>query len=226
MPWMRLHQLAPRFVAVVLAGAAVAGAGGRPADHSYGTPAPAPSVPGGYVTVVTSQSVTSAGGKIGPVSAGGLSVTLTVPAGAFSGTVQITLTAPDMAAIGNAGFSNDKAIGGVGVLIQQNGSKYNGTFAKPLVLTMASPSINSLCVVVRWSGTAFVAESGAIVRAGSATVAFDKDPDFAVLAQGAIPGATTPATGKPFLGEEILAGLLLLLGIGGLVCAVRRRTAT
>jgi hypothetical protein len=228
MPWMRRRQLAWRLAMVTLAGTAVcvASAGGARADRGYGPPAPATEVPGGYYTVVTSQTVTSAGGKIGPVSVGGLSVTLTVPAGAFSDTVQITLTGPNVAGIGDAGFSSCKAVGGVGVLVQQNGSKYSGKFAKPLTLSMASGSINALSVVVRWNGTAFVTESGATVRSGSATVSVVQDPNFAVLAPSAIPGATKAATGKPFLGEEILAGILLLLGISGLAAALRWRAVT
>ena len=73
-------------------------------------------------------------------------------------------------------------------------------------------------------------ESGATLAAGSATVTFDRDPNFAVLAPtgtaaSGIPGATGASTGKPFLGEGILAGLLLLLGAAGLSYARRRRTS-
>jgi hypothetical protein len=73
-----------------------------------------------------------------------------------------------------------------------------------------------------------VTESSATVTAGSATVTFDSDPNFAVLAPTgtatcAVPGATGATTGKPFLGEGILAGLLLLLGATGLGYARRRR---
>jgi hypothetical protein len=73
-----------------------------------------------------------------------------------------------------------------------------------------------------------VTESSATVTAGLATVSFDSDPNFAVLASAgtaasAIPGATGATTGKPFLGEGIAAALLLLLGVAGLGYARRRR---
>ena len=48
-------------------------------------------------------------------------------------------------------------------------------------------------------------------------------PDAAGAARTAIPGATSAATGKPLLGEGILAGVLLLLGASGLAFARRRR---
>ena len=37
-----------------------------------------------------------------------------------------------------------------------------------------------------------------------------------------IPGATSAQTGKPLLGEGILAGMLLLLGVGGLAYTLRQ----
>jgi hypothetical protein len=230
MRWKHMHKLG-RMMAIATLGSAVlvvANAGGALAAVGYGPPGPPPPpVPGGYSVVVTSQTVIGpAGGTIGPVNINGVAVTLTIPAGAFPVPVQITLTAPDLAAIGTAGFFGHSAVAGVGIQVQENGSPYPGTFLKPLTLTMSSSSITSSSIVVVWNGTAFVAESAATVTAGSATVSFDSDPDFAVLAPsgtGAIPGATTAATGKPFLGEGILAGLLLLLGATGLGYARRRR---
>ena len=40
-----------------------------------------------------------------------------------------------------------------------------------------------------------------------------------------VPGATRAGTGKPLLGEGILAGTLLLAGTGGIAYVRRRRTA-
>ncbi len=225
MGWMRLRQLATRLVVVMLASAIMAGAGvgGTRANPGFDPPEHALAVPGGYDTVVTSQTVTSAGGTIGPVSVNGTPVTLKVPAGAFSDQLQFTLTAPDLAHVGDAGFRGYTAVGGVGVLVKMNGSKYQGTFAKQLTLSVVSQSINSLSVVVMWSGTAFVAQQDAKVRSGTATVRFDSDPDFAVLASAKIQGATSAGTGKPLLGEEILAAALVLLGFSGLAYGLRSR---
>ncbi len=232
--WTRMRALGPRMAIVVLGGAAtfVLGAGGALATASYGPPSPAaPVVPGGYTAVVISQTFGPAGGTLGPVRVNGIMTTLTVPAGAFPVTVQITLTAPDLAAVGGAGFAGHRAVAGVGVQVQENGLSYPGTFLKSLTLTMSSSSIIASSIVVVWNGSVFVAESAATVAGGSASVSFDSDPNFAVLAPtggatGAIPGATAATTGKPFVGEGILAGVLLLLGATGLAVARRHRTGS
>ena len=209
----------------------VTGAGGALASTGYGPPAPGvPAVPGGYSAVVTSQTIGTVGGKVGPVSVDGITTTLTVPAGAFPVSVQITLTAPNLAAVGGAGFAGHRAVAGVGIQVQKHGAAYPGTFLKPLTIIMSSSSITTSSVVVVWNGSVFVTESGATLAAGSATVTFNRDPNFAVLsptgtASSTIPGATGATTGKPFLGEAILAGLLLLLGAAGLGYARCRRTA-
>src|ERR1700733_1461729 len=100
MRWTQMRKLGPRAAIVMLGSTAlaVAAAGGALASTGYGPPGPAaPTVPGGFSAVVTSQTIGPAGGKIGPVSVDGVTTTLTVPAGAFPGPVQITLTAPDLA---------------------------------------------------------------------------------------------------------------------------------
>jgi len=200
-------------------------------SHGYGPPSrPVAAAPGAFTAVVTSRTITPAGGVIGPLTINGISVTLTIPPGAFPVSVQITLTAPNLAAIGNAGFTGFSAMGGVGIQVEVNGSPYPGTFLKPVTLSTKSPSITSSSIVVVWNGHAFVTETNATVGTGGATVSFDTDPDFAVLsptgaAVAPISGATTPVTGEPFLGEGIAAGVLLLLGVSGLVLVVRRRRA-
>ena len=79
------------------------------------------------------------------------------------------------------------------------------------------------------ASTTFVTETDATVTSGVAVVRFDTDPDFAVLSptktmrRAPIPGATRPVTGKPLLGEGILAGALLMLGASGIVVGCRRR---
>jgi hypothetical protein len=206
---------------------AAAGVPARPLP--YGPTAPVATAPGGFAAVVTSRTIGPAGGTI-TVTVDGVDVTLTVPPGAFPVPVQITVTAPDLAAIGNAGFAGLFAVGGVGIQVQENGSPYPGTFLKPVTLSMQSSGITSSSVVVVWNGTAFVTDSSATVTAGSATVSFDSDPNFAVLspsgtARAPIAGATTPMTGEPFLGEGIVAGVLLLLGAAGLTAVIRRRRA-
>jgi hypothetical protein len=235
MYWTRVHTFGRRFAVVTLGSAAmlVVGAGGALAAGGYGPPAPVvPPAPGGFSAVVTSQTIGAGGGQVGPVTVDGVPTTLTVPAGAFTAAVQITLTAPSLAGVGTGGLTGHHAVAGVGVQVTQDGSTYAGHFLKPLTLTMSSSSITSACTVVVWNGAAFVA-AGGTAGAGTATVSFDNDPSFAVLApaSSAVPpvapiaGATGPKTGEPFLGEGILAGVLLLLGMAGLGFVLRRQRA-
>jgi hypothetical protein len=203
----------------------------RPAEaaSNYGPPPPPTGVapPGGYSDVITSQTITPAGGTIGPVVVDGATVTLVIPAGAFPVSVQITITAPNLLAVGDAGTAGYRVVAGVGIQVQEHGSAYRGTFLKPLTLTIRSSSITSSSVVVIWNGTAFVTETDATVASGVAVVRFDTDPDFAVLAplttaEAPIPDATKSVTGKPLAGEGILAGALVVLGVSGLAVGCRK----
>lgn len=200
------------------------------AASNYGPPPPPPGVspPGGFSDVITSQTITPAGGTIGPIVVDGAIITLVIPAGAFPVSVQITITAPNLFAVGDAGVAGYKAVAGVGILVQENGSAYPGTFLKPLILTIRTPLITTSSVVVVWNGAAFVTETDATVAAGVAVVRFDTDPDFAVLSplttpKAVVPGATKPVTGKPFIGEGIFACALIVLGASGLAAGCRKR---
>jgi hypothetical protein len=248
----------------------------RAASH-YGPPPPPPSAPppGGFSEVVTSRTITPAGGVIGPVIIDGATVRLVIPAGAFPAPVQITITEPNLRAFDGAGPAGYKLVVGVGIQVQENGSDYPGAFLKPLTLTIRSFSIRSSSIVVVWNGAAFVPVNDATVSWGVAVVTFDSDPDFAVLsptrtgaapvphakkaaapatdaneaaapirdantardakktaapvrdankAAAPIPDATKSVTGKPFIGEGILACALVVLGASGITVGCRKRT--
>jgi hypothetical protein len=196
------------------------------AGSQYGPPPVPAGVPGGFMAVVTSVTIGPAGGTIGPVTVDGASLMVTIPAGAFPGPVQISVTAPDLSAITPpAGFTN---VTGFGIQVGMNGAPYPGTFLKPITATVSSPGITATSAVLVWNGTAFVPETTATEAAGTATVSFDTDPQFVVatpitVVPKKVPSAVTPVTGEPFLGEGVLAGGLLVLGSGGLVFALRRR---
>lgn len=197
------------------------------ARSQYGPPAPPVSpAPGGFTAVVTTVTVGPAGGTIGPVDVDGTSTTVTVPAGAFPTTVTVTITAPDLAAITpTAGFT---VVNGAGILVDLSGSPYPGTFLKPLTATFAESRITAASVVVVWNGAAFVTDPDSTAAAGVATVSFDTDPDFAIetpvsVPPTPVPTATVPVTGEPFLGEGIVAGVLILGGVGGVFLSRRRR---
>jgi len=64
--------------------------------------------------------------------------------------------------------------------------------------------------------------------AGMASISMGADAAFIVQSPNAtkaapVPGATSPVTGEPFVGEGILAGLLVLGGTGAIVASRRRR---
>jgi hypothetical protein len=230
LPLTRLLSVGRRSAIVTVGAAAMllVAAGGALAADGYGPPPPPPPVPGGFSVVVTSQTLGPAGGIIGPVKVGTLHVTIRVPAGAFPVRVQITVTAPDVSQIGSAGFTGFRALGGVGIEVQEHGSTYPGDFLKPLTMHDSSGLITSSDELAEWNGSAFVLAPGVKIHTDSVSDSFDSDPDFVVLGptSASIPGGTTAPTGKPFLGQGILAGVLLLLGAGGIVRARRPRTHT
>jgi hypothetical protein len=204
------------------AGVAMASTAGR---QSVPPPITTPAPPGGFSAVVTTQTITPAGGTVGPVMVAGADVLVHVPTGAFSQPVQLTITAPDLAHIPpTPGY---KVVAGVGAEVTLNGAHYPGTFAKPVIVIISSPKITASSQVMVWNGSSFVMDPNSTTTAGTAGVGFDSDPAFAVESPTTpttpVPGATSPVTGEPFLGEGILAGVLVLGGTGGLVLSRRRR---
>jgi hypothetical protein len=223
----------PRLSAIVIMGVAAACATGGAAlaatasETGYGPPpVSTPLPPGGFSTVITSVTISPAGGTVGPFTVDGCTVTTTVPAGAFAMSVQITLTAPDLAAIPPQ--HHRVVVCGEGITVSVNGVKFAGTFLKPITTTFGSPNITAASDVTIWNGTSFVTDPNSTDTAGGASVSFDSDPAFAVetpisTPPAPVPGATVPVTGKPVLGEGILAGALILGGAGGIAASRRRR---
>ena len=234
---IRRYRLASRLGVAGLAAATVLTGNPGPAlaDAGYGPPPPAP-VPGGYFRVVTSQTIGPSGGIIGPLRVGSLEVLLRIPRRDFRRAVQITITEPNVRALGHAGFRRYKAIGGVGILVQVNGSTYRGDFLKPLRLKMSSRRINAADIVVVWNGTRFVIMNTR-EHSHSEKVRFDSevDQDFAVLrpagfvlttrAARAGTGPSAVASARPSAEAAVLAEALLvpagspLPGIGVLTSA-------
>ena len=205
-------------VAFGTAGVASASTAGR---QSVPPPVATPLPPGGFSTVVTNQTITPAGGTVGPVTVAGAGVTVHVPAGAFPADVQIVITAPDLAAVPTApGFM---VVAGVGVGVSMNGVPYQGAFLKPITVDVTSPKITSTSLVGAWTGSAFVPDTSSMLSAGMASITMDSDAAFIVLSPTEVPAATAPVTGEPFLGEGIIAGLLLLGGTGAIFTSRRRR---
>jgi hypothetical protein len=201
------------------------------ASHAaYGPPPVTTTVPpGGFTAVVTTVTIRPAGGTIGPLDVDGVSVDITIPRGTFSRLVEITVTAPDLTAVTpQAGFT---IVAGVGIRVIVNGSPYTGTFLNAITVAFRSSEITASSEVVVWNGKSFLIDPDYTTGEGVARVSFGSaDSDFAVAspvgsAMTQVPGATTPVTGKPLLGEGILAGALVLAGAGGVAASRRRRSA-
>jgi hypothetical protein len=178
--------------------------------------------------VLTSVTVGPAGGTLPPVTSNGATFTLTVPPGAFPADVQITLTSGDLAAIGAAAASGFTVVATLGVQVQLDGAAYPGTFGKPLTITSHDSRYTASSVVAIWNGSSLTPYANATSAPGVVTISFDTDPAIAIESpegeeEGTVPKATPPTTGKPIVGEGILAGALLVAGAGGL--AMRRRQA-
>lgn len=228
-----LRVITSRLSAIVLISLAAASATGGAAfaattsDSGYGPPpVSTPLPPGGFSTIVTSVTIGPGGGTVGPLTVDGCIVTTTVPAGAFAMSVQVTITAPDLADIPPQ--HHRMVVCGAGITISVNGVKFAGTFLKPITAVFGSPNITAASDVTIWNGTSFVTDPNSTESAGSASVSFDSDPAFAVetpisTPPAPVPGATVPVTGKPVLGEGIVAGALILGGAGGIAASRRRR---
>ena len=183
MPRIRRWMVAPRLGVALLGASAMLMAGTGLAQAAYGPPPPPVPVPGGFLTVVTSQPCDSGGTTIGPASGGNTETTVSVPAGDCQNQTQVTITEPDIAAIGNAGICGYQAVAGVGIIIQNgDGSVDNAFLLHPIVVTISSPAIKPGDIVVAWNGREFervgVAEHG-----GSVTVKLTRAGEnfFAIL---------------------------------------------
>jgi hypothetical protein len=197
------------------------------AHSQYAPPPPPPVALPGFTTVLTSRSIGPAGGTIGPDTCDGASFVLTVPAGAFPTTVQITEFCGNLGVLAPAVFAGFTAEAALGVEVQLHGGVYPGTFLKPLTLTSSDAAYTAASVVGLWNGVSLTADPNVTSAPGVVSVSFDTDPDFAFMSPTTTvpkkpPVTVTPVTGKPVLGEGILAGILLVAGTGGLALSRRR----
>jgi hypothetical protein len=174
-------NLALRLATVALAATTLAITAGQVPALAYGPPPPPPVAPGGYQAVVTSTTVGPAGASIA-INIGACRATLTVPPGTFSTQVQLTITAPNVREIGNAGHPGYRAICGIGIGITVNGTIYTGTFGHQLALTITGFAIKSGDRVVSWNGTSFVFIPATVTAAGVQFSFTGSGENFAVLA--------------------------------------------
>lgn len=196
---------------------------------------PGAAAPGGAATglpgnVVSTTTIQPSGGTAN-ATVGSTSIAASVPAGAFTGPVQLVMTDASSSAVAAAGGASTVVTFGVGFYV--NGTKVTGTFPA-VTITVSSPSITAGSTVYLVTASGLQAVSGASVKAGSATFTITSDPVIEVATPAAasatatgaaITGATTAQTGKPFFLEGLIAAGLFALGTLLLVgLLVRRRT--
>jgi hypothetical protein len=190
-----MPEKASRGLAWKLAGTATCGAGLLVAGQgaalaSYGPPGPNPLTTGSYYCVVTSQSVGTGGTTLGPLKLGDAKVTVTIGSGTFPVGVQITVTEPHSKSGGCTTDPGKDQFGGpmqpaasVGVLVQHNGSPYQGTENKPLVIKVVSKSITAHSQVETWQGAHFARASTAVVRSGTVKIVGKASTDVEILSR-------------------------------------------
>jgi len=170
--------------------------------------------PGGYYCVVTSQTVGLRAGEIGPLQLSGGRASLSFHRRTFGGHDQITLTEPfgrhgecqGGRSIRNAGFRDFRAVSGLGILVQHDGTAYHGQFGSPLRLRLDSRMIRAGSLLVAWNGRRFTRVPGAVVRRGSVRADVTAGADLAILSPSSRPTATaTAAANAGFLATAGLA---------------------
>lgn len=241
----KLMRLGAKSTAVA-ATLAVLGAASATSAFAAGTgygPSINPGTPagGGFSQVVLSKTVPTSGGTFTATSKGDTYSFNTLP-GTFQVPVQVTVEAPtDISAVhGVAGVE-------IGFYSTSGIPLPPASLAKPITVTVVNPAIKSGDLVEMFEGGHYVAYTGRTsVANGSAAISVTSDPVFAIVpppaktttvpaaststpssstpaASTSVPGATSAHTGKPFLGEELAAGVAALIGAGGLAEALRRR---
>jgi hypothetical protein len=183
------------------------------------TPPPTPNCPVG--TTISSGNIGAGGGTV-TGSVDGSNVTVTVPAGTFPSGVQVAITDVSQIVVTPAGTV---IVLSFGVDFCVNGQKVTGTFSPPVTVVVSNPAIKAGDVLYEFVGDTLTPYA-ANVSNGQFTITVDSDPSFVLVASSsptaAIPGATSVVTGKPFLLEGIIAGVLVFAG-GVLLLFLRLR---
>jgi hypothetical protein len=223
MPGIGRCKVVQKFASAAIGGVVLLVGNSGIAQAAYGpSPAVAP-VPGGFYCIVTSQTVGRGGKLIGPLSLDGLVATLRIGRGTFARPVQITITEPygrggtcqGGAGVGDGGFRGWRAVGGVGILVQRDGSAYHHSFGRPFALRLASQSIAASSRIVAWNGKRFALARHAVVSRRLASVGGYVASDFAVLAPAgrrSRRAATTALRAQVPAGDFLAAAMLTPAG--------------
>lgn len=173
-----------------------------------------PTGTGAYSQVVSVQTVTPAGGTF-TATVDGVLLTVTVPPGEFSAPTQLVFTAGNLTQISTTGVSGT-IVAAFGIQFDQGGQKLSGPFPRPVQVTGQSSKISASSVVYEEGSSGFSQAPGWSSTAGEVVGSFSTDPDFAIATPAAsataVPGATLPQTGEPFVGMGLAAGGLVVAG--------------
>ncbi|MHB1739989.1 MAG: hypothetical protein ACYCXA_11045 [Actinomycetes bacterium] len=198
--------------------------------YGPGVPTGPTSAPGGFTSVVTTQSIGTGGGTVAAGVAGG-TVTVDVPAGTFAQPVEVEVTRPDLASANTSlrtlGFGGYSAVGGVGIkILTSSGQAYPGSFPRAITVSLRGSTFGPGDKVIELTGPASAVTLPATAASGVITISLSADPDLLVLAPtaaaGGTVGATSQNTGEPVAGVVVLGGLLAAAG-AGITFAARRR---
>ncbi len=186
-------------------------------------------------TVASTSTIQPSGGTA-TATVGSATIVATVPAGAFTGPVQVVETDATSSAVTPPGGGTPVVTFGIGIFA--NGVKVATSFPA-VTVTVTSPSIVAGSTVYLVTADGLQTVSGASVTAGSATFSITSDPVIEVATTTAatataataagtasgtpLTGATSAQTGKPFLLQGGLAAVLCVAGALMLVMARRRR---
>jgi hypothetical protein len=207
------------------AGAAFAASPGAGASGGGGGGGGTP--PGPSSTVCPTITVNQGTGGSGTCDG----VTVTIPAKGSSnancGNIIVTVTVNPVGAIAvtnpPAGYSQAYAVTAA-FTCSATGAKFTGTLSPAATVVVTNSSIAAGRPIFEFVNGAWSQVTNATVTTGSATFTVPTDPQF-VFYVAPIAGGTLAVTGKPVVGEGILAGLLLALGSLGVWGATRRRRA-
>ena len=154
------------------------------AGSGYGSgSAGAPGQVGNYSNVASVQSVGSGGGTVTAV-VDGATVSVTVPAGDFTSSVQIVFLS---ATNPTSGFTGTVELA-FGVQVDQNGIKLNSSFTFPILVSVTDPAITAGSTVSTLSGSGYTTASGWTTTAGHASGSFSVDVDYLITASASQPG--------------------------------------
>ena len=216
-------------VLVVPGAAFAAGTGYTPGGPTNG--GPATGLPGNVVATTTIQP----SGGTANATIGDSTVSVTVPAGAFTGPVQLVVTDASTSSVTPPEGTSTVVTFGIGFFV--NGTKVTATFPA-VAVTISSPSITAGSTVYLVTGSTLQSVSGAAVKNGSASFTITSDPVAEVASPVAaaataaatgsgspIAGATSTETGQPFFIESLAAAGLIVFGsLILVVLRLRRRT--